>query len=139
MDRKNMRLWLTVSKFSERPTLLQAVPLCFSWQGVGNALWPLPVHQGGRSWELINSWKTGSNLFLSQHPYSRICMGRPSSMRPISLFSLLILLYFFFFSLNSHSFYQDLPLRVISDRRRADQRGGSFHSILECRCPPLPS
>ena len=28
----------------------------------------------------------------------------------------------FFPPLNSHSFYQDLPLRVISDRRRADQR-----------------
>ena len=108
MDRKNTRPWLTVSKFSERPTLPQAVPLCLSWQGVGNALWPLPLHQEGGSWELINNWKTGSNLFLSQHSDSRICMGRPLQHVPhFPLFTLgLAVHFFFFFSLNSHSFYQ---------------------------------
>lgn len=67
-------------------------------------------------------------------------MGRLLQHVPHFPFSLFILLYIIFLKNKTVTpIREDLPLRVISDRRRANLRGGSFHTILECCCPPLPS
>lgn len=140
MDRKNMRPWLTVSKFSERPTLPQAVPLYLSWQGVRNALWPLPFTKKEEAGSSLTTGRQEVTCFYPNIQIPGCAWGRPLQHVPhFPLFTLGLAVHFFFFPTKQSLFLsrEDLPLRVISDREEQQSgEAGSFHTILECCCPP---